>query len=791
MTGTPSCPRCGAPRLGNAPDGLCPRCLLMLGLGVSRDAAADAGDSASLRATPFPARVAARGGGPTGVAWAPEGRDLADAHPSRGGHLDGPCECGHDPGHRDAAPSGGAARYRVYEEIARGGMGVVHRGRDVELGRDVALKVLREEYGHRPEAVGRFVREAQIGGQLQHPGIVPVYEVGRLPDSRPFIAMKLVEGRTLAELLHERGAPSGDLPRLLAIFQQVCQTMAYAHDCGAIHRDLKPANVMVGNFGEVQVMDWGLAKIVDEGGIAEAERSNRVRDKSGGVRTPRGEAGGGGSRAGSVLGTAAYMAPEQARGHLDLLDERADVFGLGAILCEILTGEPPYAGGPGDDLHAKAERADLASCLARLRACEADGDLVAIASACLAPAPRDRPRDAGVVAAKLTAYLAGMRERLRAAELAQARAELRAAEERRRRVLTVGLAASLLAAAALGLGWAVWLSRERAERVEGASRAVIAAAYEASSLLSRARAANDADLARWAEASRAVEQAKAAAERPEVRPEQRRQVMELAAAAARDRRLAEAAIKDRHMVDRLGQIHADFALHFRLDRTDSEYLAAFRDYGVEIDGPDPAEAGALLAASPVATELANALDQWTFLRRRQGGPRSAAAGRLVAIAKVADPDPWRNRLRDTLHDAAADRAQAVEALRKLAATADAERLPEASVTRLAWALAAHRSRGLAIELLRRAQRVHPDNFWLNMDLAGLLAKARQPEEAVRFYSVAQSIRPDCEMARLALAEALRAAGRPEEALGYPQALQPRGGLPVGAPPRAARGPAKG
>ena len=141
-------------------------------------------------------------------------------------------------------------------------MGVVLRAHDADLGRDLAVKVLRESFRDQPEMVRRFVEEAQIGGQLQHPGIVPVYELGSLADRRPYIAMRLVNGRTLAELLAARDGPAGDLPQLVGIFESVCQTMAYAHARGVIHRDLKPSNIMVGSFGEVQVMDWGLAKVL-------------------------------------------------------------------------------------------------------------------------------------------------------------------------------------------------------------------------------------------------------------------------------------------------------------------------------------------------------------------------------------------------------------------------------------------------------------------------------------------------------------------------------------------------
>src|SRR5215471_4975278 len=144
-------------------------------------------------------------------------------------------------------------------------MGTVLLSRDPELGRDLALKVMRADYTGRPAVMQRFREEAQVGGQLQHPGVVPVYELGCADDGRPYFTMKLVKGVTLAQLLKERSSPAQDRPRFLKVFEQVCQTVAYAHAKGVIHRDLKPANVMVGAFGEVQVMDWGLAKVLNAG----------------------------------------------------------------------------------------------------------------------------------------------------------------------------------------------------------------------------------------------------------------------------------------------------------------------------------------------------------------------------------------------------------------------------------------------------------------------------------------------------------------------------------------------
>ena len=176
------------------------------------------------------------------------------------------------------------ARVQLLGEIARGGMGAILKGRDPDLGRDLAVKVLLEEHRDRPELVRRFVEEAQIAGQLQHPGVVPVYELGCFADGRPYFTMKLVKGRTLAQLLADRASPGPSESRFLGIFEQVAQTIAYAHARGVIHRDLKPSNVMVGSFGEVQVMDWGLAKVLPRGGAVDDATAGKLADRRDGHR---------------------------------------------------------------------------------------------------------------------------------------------------------------------------------------------------------------------------------------------------------------------------------------------------------------------------------------------------------------------------------------------------------------------------------------------------------------------------------------------------------------------------
>src|SRR6185369_9468572 len=175
--------------------------------------------------------------------------------------------------HRPPGPPGAIAKgeaswpdrlgpYLIAGEIAHGGMGTILKARDVDLGRDVALKVLHAEHKDKPDVLRRFIEEAQIASQLQHPGVVAVHGMGLLPDGLPYFAMKLVKGRTLAAVLEERRDPREDRQRLLGAFEQVCQAVAYAHARQVVHRDLKPSNIMIGAFGEVLVMDWGLAKVL-------------------------------------------------------------------------------------------------------------------------------------------------------------------------------------------------------------------------------------------------------------------------------------------------------------------------------------------------------------------------------------------------------------------------------------------------------------------------------------------------------------------------------------------------
>ena len=583
-----TCPDCGTPPVANAPAGLCPRCLLQLGRclddGTANEVGAEEGgwEPEIREAAPFSAPSVLRSLGGVPLIHL---RDVAD---------DSRVIRPNSPEMPDL--SGQASRYQIVGEVARGGMGVIFHGRDLDLGRDLAFKVILEKHREQTEMIRRFIEEAQIGGQLQHPGVVPVHELGRFLDGRLYIAMKLVRGRTLAAQLEARKSPDEDRPRFLSVFEQVCQAMAYAHSRGVIHRDLKPSNVMVGNFGEVQVMDWGLAKVLDQGGVADEEGSLRSTAEGPVVRRLRSGSAAPESRVGSVLGTPSYMAPEQARGALDTLDERADVFALGSILCEILTGKPAFTGRSEAELCRKAELAELSDAYARLAACGADAELVTLACSCLAAAPKHRPRDAGVAVAGLTAYLAGVERRLQEAGLARAGAEASAAGERKRRVLAVALATSVLATVLLvATGW-VWIERERQRHGKALFLAADAALDDAAKKRERARAA-EGDPVPWVEAIEAARRAESLIA-GEAGAGARQRVRAYLADLVHERDAAEAAEKDRRMVERLAAIHNDVGVHNDPSRADAEYAAAFRAYGVDLDVLEPVAAGRAALREP-------------------------------------------------------------------------------------------------------------------------------------------------------------------------------------------------
>ena len=276
-------------------------------------------------------------------------------------------------------------RYRVLSRLGRGGMGEVLRARDARLGRDVAMKILAPELST-PEWTERFKAEARTMSRIDHPGVVPIHDLGHFPDGRVFYTMKLVEGRTFDELVRARE----DRRKLLRILVQVASVVQQAHERGVVHRDLKPANLMVGRNDQVYVLDWGIARVVDE------------------IRVAGGEgivAGVGLTSTGTVLGTIEYMPPEQDRGDLAAIDARSDVYALGAILHDALVGSPPITGPRTTMLLERAAAGQIVS--PRERDPSIPADLEAICRKATAPAPADRYPTAREFGEELRRWLEG------------------------------------------------------------------------------------------------------------------------------------------------------------------------------------------------------------------------------------------------------------------------------------------------------------------------------------------------------------------------------------------------
>ena len=364
-----------------------------------------------------------------------------------------------------------AREYVVKGELARGGMGAILCVHDPGLRRDLAMKVsLRQLHGSssgaRPPGsaaeLARFLEEAQITAQLDHPGIVPVHDLGVDPEGRLYFTMKLVEGRDLGEVLRraQAGEAGWTRTRAVGILRQVCEAMAYAHDKGVVHRDLKPANVMVGEYGEVYVMDWGVARVAGtpasaQPGALAPVTTERAEERS----EPGGDESALHTRAGAIVGTPHAMPPEQARG--EPVGPPADVYAVGAMLYRLLAGRRPYEGETHDELASVVLARILRGPPRPLRelAPDAPAELVAIAERAMAPRPEQRYHDMRSLADDLRAYLEG---RVVRAHRTGALAEL-AKWIARNRLAAAGIAATLVAV--LG-GLALNLWREARSRHE-------------------------------------------------------------------------------------------------------------------------------------------------------------------------------------------------------------------------------------------------------------------------------------------------------------------------------------
>lgn len=361
------CPACGTPMRAGESDELCLKCLMEHALEPQRQAGVEAMDAA--------------------VALADDGAPLDSLAEHTG-------------------------RYTGERELAMGGMGRILVAHDAYLGRDVAIKELLPEA---PEPTGprktpspvwnstpaaaRFFREARVTGQLEHPSIVPVHEMGHRQDGTLYYTMKLIRGRSLSQAISEAGPAQARL-QLVPHFLDLCQAVSYAHSRGVIHCDIKPANIMIGEFGETMLLDWGLAKVYGKEDIFDEALQKTAET----IQTGK-EPDGAQTAGGKVLGTPIYMAPEQARGESDKIGPRSDVYALGAVLYTILTGRPPFQGERSSEILAKVTKGKLKPVLDSEPG--APRELASICHRAMALDPGERYPSAKELADEIQQYLSG------------------------------------------------------------------------------------------------------------------------------------------------------------------------------------------------------------------------------------------------------------------------------------------------------------------------------------------------------------------------------------------------
>ena len=570
--------------------------------------------------------------------------------------------------------------YRVEGLLGRGGMGVVYRAWHLRLNRAVALKMLLAGPCARPEELERFLRESQAVAGLGHPNIVQVYDMGDV-EGRPYFTMELVEGGNLANQI--RGVPQ-PAHQAAARVATLAEAIHAAHQSGIVHRDLKPANILLTRDGTPKVTDFGLAR--------------------------RLEGDGGLTLSGVPVGTPSYMAPEQARGKRQEIGPATDVYALGAILYELLTGRPPF--------RAESATATLQQVLTdepvsptRLNP-QAPRDLTTICLKCLSKEPHRRYSSAAALADDLRRFLRGEPIAARRA----GRLERLARWARRSPAAAALLAISLLVATTLvGAGASLSVRQIRTARaVEADLRAADrlqrqSAFREAGAILDRARARLGDGGPFWL--YRVVE------------------------ATRRDHQFLvrlEAIRMNRSTLVEGQQTH-DAELRFNKARADRDYAKAFRDHGLGEPPSDAVAVAARVRAFRWAAQLVGALDGWAVCVAKP-----ARQEWLLEVASRADPDPWRNRVRDPAV------WRAAKPLAELARAAPAGQ-PVPLLLALGERLSATREDGVGF--LRLVREQYPEDFWANFTLALALHGAGRrpggdPSPALACYESTLKIRPD-------------------------------------------------
>jgi tetratricopeptide (TPR) repeat protein len=585
--------------------------------------------------------------------------------------------------------------YTVEAVLGHGGMGVVFRARHLGLNRLVALKMALAGSYAGPHERERFRREAEAVAALRHPNVVQVYDIGDAA-GRPYFTMELLEGGSLALRLTGTPQPARQAAGLLATLAQAVQA---AHQGGIVHRDLKPANVLLAADGTPKITDFGLARRLEGGGL---------------------------TLSGVPVGTPSYMAPEQARGERGAVGPAADVYALGAILYELLTGRPPFrAETAAETLRQVVSQEPVPP--SRLNAA-VPRDAETICLKCLEKDPRRRYASALALAEDLHRF--GRDEPIVARPVGHLGRGLRWA---RRNPTGAALVATALALVGLAVGGGTWFIQQRAERRGELRSEVGTAVTQAERLRKRFH---------FHEARELLEQARQVL--GPTGPHELRQQVEL---AWEDLKLVESLDRDR--------LRAATPVAGRFDPSGAEpcYEETFATAGLGGPGGDSETVAARVRGSTVRVEIVAALDDWASITEDP-----ARVAWLLAVARAADPDTWRDRLRQP------KLWQDGPALTTLVQHLPVDELSPPLATAVGRAL--RKTGGKAVPLLRTAQARFPQDFWLNHELGWALHDVGRSEEAIVFYRVALALRPEASPVHEAIGENLRDLGRLDEAIDH-------------------------
>ena len=587
--------------------------------------------------------------------------------------------------------------YEVEAVLGQGGVGVVFRARDLRLGRRVALKMLLAgAYAGRSE-LARFQREAEAVASLSHANIVQIYEVGD-HEGRPYFTMELVNGGSLAQKLAAAPLP---IRRAAELVASLADAMTVAHGAGIVHRDLKPANVLLTADGVPKISDFGLARRLEgEDGLT-----------------------------GTAVGTPSYMAPEQASGTAGPVGPSADVYGLGAVLYELLTGRPPFRGGTALETFRQV-LADQPIPPSRLNP-QVPRDLETLCLKCLQKEPQRRYSGAAALADDLRRFLEGRPLLARPVGWAE-----RTWRWCRRNPTLAALLVMALALVGLAVGGGFWLERQKAERREETARLEGQQSTAAESLLEQVAALQKQG--RWPQAKAVLEGAPSLMDIP---------------ALTNHRKRLDQALTDVRMVTRLEDIPIR-QVEVRAPSAHRQYVDAFRQYGIDLPSPAVAAAAARIRASAIREPLLAFIHDWWF---HWGS--GADQEQLAAVLDQADDDHWRRRLRKmrrgTTHDPVErhDLMQAPEA-------PDQPPL----ILGLVYSIMSRDSERVeALALLRAAQLRHPEDYWINLQLGGILM-AEHPGEAVGYFRAAVASRPESSQAYIMLGRAMYDSGDTDGAI---------------------------